>query len=91
MKERIAQPDGYKPHIRKLLNQEATRQAIIEGFQQHLCQAGSEDIVLFYYSGHGSQAKTPTEFWHLEPDRLEETLVCYDSRAEGGWVSPTVQ
>ncbi|MFP4120706.1 MAG: caspase family protein [Coleofasciculus sp.] len=85
LKERIAQPDGYKPHIRKLLNQEATRKAIIDGFEQHLCQAGSEDIVLFYYSGHGSQAKTPKEFWHLEPDRLEETLVCYDSRAEGGW------
>jgi pimeloyl-ACP methyl ester carboxylesterase len=85
LRERVAQPDGYKPHIRKLLDQEATRQAIIEGFRQHLCQAGSEDIVLFYYSGHGSQAKTPEEFWHLEPDRLEETLVCYDSRAEGGW------
>ncbi|MEQ9000660.1 MAG: caspase family protein [Coleofasciculus sp. B1-GNL1-01] len=85
LKERIAQPDGYKPHIRKLLNQEATRKAIIDGFRQHLCQAGSEDIVLFYYSGHGSQAKTPKEFWHLEPDRLEETLVCYDSRAEGCW------
>jgi len=85
LKERIAQPDGYKPHIRKLLNQEATRKAIIDGFEQHLCQAGSEDIVLFYYSGHGSQAKTPKEFWHLEPDRLEETLVCYDSRAEGCW------
>ncbi|MEQ8463974.1 caspase family protein [Coleofasciculus sp. E1-EBD-02] len=84
LKERVAK-DGCQLHLHKLLDQEATRQAIIEGFQQHLCQAGSEDIVLFYYSGHGSQAKTPTEFWHLEPDRLEETLVCYDSRAEGGW------
>ena len=84
LKERVAK-DGYQLHLHKLLDQEATRQAIIEGFQQHLCQAGSEDIVLFYYSGHGSQAKTSEEFWHLEPDRLEETLICYDSRTKGGW------
>ncbi len=76
---------GFNPRIRKLLNQEATRQAIIDGFRQHLCQAGSNDIVLFYYSGHGSQGKTPKEFWHLEPDRLDEMLVCYDSRSEGSW------
>ena len=84
LKERVAK-DGCQLHIHKLLDQDATRQAIIDGFQQHLCQAESEDIALFYYSGHGAQAKTPQEFWHLEPDRLEETLVCYDSRAEGSW------
>jgi pimeloyl-ACP methyl ester carboxylesterase len=68
---------------KRLLNQEATRQAIIEGFQQYLCQAGSDDIALFYYSGHGGQEKAPEEFWHLEPDHLDETLVCYDSRTPG--------
>ncbi|NMG06347.1 caspase family protein [Brasilonema sp. UFV-L1] len=77
--------DGYELHIRTLLNQDATRQAIIDGFRQHLCQAQSHDIVLFYYSGHGSQEPTPQEFWHLESDRLDETLVCYDSRSPGGW------
>jgi triacylglycerol esterase/lipase EstA (alpha/beta hydrolase family) len=68
---------------KRLLNQEASRQAIIEGFQKYLCQAGSDDIALFYYSGHGGQEKAPEEFWHLEPDRLDETLVCYDSRNPG--------
>ncbi|MGJ5672685.1 MAG: caspase family protein [Nostochopsis sp.] len=63
-----------------LLNQNATRQAIIDGFRQHLCNADSEDVVLFYYAGHGGQQKSPQEFWSLEPDRLDETLVCYDSR-----------
>jgi len=77
--------DGYQLHIRTLLNQDATRQAIIDGFREHLCQAQSNDIVLFYYSGHGSQEQAPQEFWHLEPDRLDETLVCYDSRHAGGW------
>ncbi|MER3588884.1 MAG: peptidase C14 caspase catalytic subunit p20, partial [Mastigocladus sp. ERB_26_1] len=63
-----------------LINQNATRQAIIDGFRRHLCNADSEDVVLFYYAGHGGQQKSPQEFWSLEPDHLDETLVCYDSR-----------
>ena len=66
-----------------LRNREATRQAVIDGFLHHLSRASQEDIALFYYSGHGSQQRTPPEFWHLEPDRLDETLVCYDSRSSG--------
>lgn len=31
-----------------LTNEPATRQAIINGFQQHLCKADSDDVVLFY-------------------------------------------
>ncbi|MEG4856420.1 caspase family protein [Microcoleus sp. K1-B6] len=74
-----------KLHIHKLLNEEATRLAVIHGFQQHLCQAGSEDVALFYFAGHGSQSEAPQEFWHLEPDRLNETIVCYDSRNPESW------
>ena len=72
-------------HLMMLKDQQATRTAVIEGFQRHLGQAGSNDIVFFAYSGHGSQEQAPTEFWHLEPDRLNETLVCWDSRTENGW------
>ncbi len=66
-----------------LTNETATRQAIINSFEQHLCNANSDDVVFFYYSGHGSQEKAAEDFWHLEPDRLNETLVCFDSRTEG--------
>jgi hypothetical protein len=62
-----------------------TRQAVIDGFRTHLSKASNNDVAIFYYSGHGSQAPSPPEFWHLEPDRLDETLVCYDSRTAGGW------
>ena len=68
-----------KLDVKVLENHVATRQAVIDGFT-HLSQAGPKDVALFYYSGHGSQERTPPEFWHLEPDRLDETLVCYDSR-----------
>ena len=77
--------DGYQLHLRTLFNQEATRQAIIDGFRQHLCQASSEDVAFFYYAGHGSREESPEAFWILEPDRLDETLVCYDSRRPGSW------
>ncbi|AFZ24339.1 alpha/beta hydrolase family protein,Caspase domain-containing protein [Cylindrospermum stagnale PCC 7417] len=87
LRERIAKDIGWQlieptnqPWI--LTNQQATRQAIINGFQQHLCNADSDDVVLFYYAGHGAEERAPEEFWHLEPDRLNKTLVCYDSRTE---------
>lgn len=71
---------GDALELRILKNAEATRERIIAGFQEHLTAAGPDDVALFFYSGHGSQAPTPPEFWHLEPDRLDETLVCFNSR-----------
>ncbi len=84
LKERIiGKDDAFEPLL--LTNGEATRQGIIDGFRNHLGQAGKDDVALFCYSGHGSQQKSPPEFWDLEPDRRDETLVCYDSRSTGGW------
>ena len=77
--------EGWNLHLKTLQDSQATRQGIIDGFREHLCQADRNDVALFYYSGHGSQEQAPREFWHLEPDRLDETLVCYDSRLQGGW------
>ncbi|MGD1703661.1 caspase family protein [Dapis sp. BLCC M229] len=84
LKDQIAgEWELFEPRI--LTNEQATRQGIIDGFQEYLCQAGTNDIVLFYYSGHGGQQKTPEELLHLDPDNLNETLVCYDSRSPGGY------
>ena len=82
---RIAVDQRDQLHLKMLKNHEATRQAIIDDFRSHLGQAQQDDVALFYYSGHGSQEQSPPEFWHVEPDRLNETLVCWDSRTEGGW------
>src|SRR4051812_31182855 len=65
--------------FRVLVNQEAPREAVIRAFREHLGKAGPEDIALFCYSGHGSQEQAPEAFWRIEPDRLDETLVLYDS------------
>ena len=79
LQERIG--DEYKPLL--LADEQATKENIIAGFENHLGKAQVGDSILFYYSGHGSQSMTAMEFWHIEPDRLDETIVCYDSRLAG--------
>ena len=71
--------------IETLKNSRATRPNIIELFRNHLVKAGPNDVVLFYFSGHGSRVIPPTDFKEYEPDGRHETLVCYDSRTGGGW------
>ncbi len=83
-KERFDQKE-YQLYLQTLKDNQATREAVIDAFRNHLCKAQKDDVVLFYYSGHGSQELAPKEFWHLEPDHLDETLVCYDSRTENSW------
>ena len=77
--------ERYQLKLLTLKNQEATRQAIIDGFRKHLCGAQINDVALFYFSGHGSQEDALPEFWCIEPDQLDETLVCWDSRAIDSW------
>jgi hypothetical protein len=66
--------------VRQLLDGQATRAAVIDGFRTHLAQAGPDDAALFWYSGHGSHARVPQSLWHLEPSGELQTLVCVDSR-----------
>ena len=66
-----------------LTNKEATRENIIKGFE-HFNQATKEDICLFFFCGHGSQVPAPEEFWHIEPDQMNESIVCWDSRLPDG-------
>lgn len=73
-----------EPKIKILTNKQATRQAIINEFRNHLGQAKDNDIVLFYYSGHGSQEEASEEFQESTINQRHETLVCWDSRQEGG-------
>ena len=85
LSERVGQGEGVVLKLKTLKNGEATRQAVIDSFRGHLGQAGKGDVALLYYSGHGSQEQSPEEFWKIEPDHLDETLVCVDSRTPGCW------
>jgi len=70
--------------ILKLENDSATRTGIIKAFDSHLIKkAKVDDIVLFYYAGHGSHNESLDVFKHLDGKAQDETFVCYDSRLEG--------
>ncbi len=71
----------FRPLV--LNDSEATRQAVIAGFD-HFKAAESEDCCLFYYSGHGSRSAAPEAFWGIEHDHSLESIVCWDSREPGG-------
>jgi len=85
LSERVNQGQGVALNLKILKDGEATREAVIDSFRSHLGQAKKQDVALFYYSGHGSQEQSPEEFWAIEPDRLDETLVFFDSRSPGSW------
>jgi hypothetical protein len=65
-------------NIRTLTNQQATHAGIVEAFKSHLvANAKPNDIVVFHYSGHGSQMKDVTG---KMISGLDETIVPHDSR-----------
>lgn len=63
---------------------DATRGSIINYFYDHLIKkCTKDDVAVFYFSGHGAQSFTNEIFHDIEPDGLDESLVCHDSRTNG--------
>ncbi len=56
----------------------ATREGFLGGLAQIASQAGPEDVVLIFYSGHGQQQPDEDNGPARELDGLDETLVLYD-------------
>jgi hypothetical protein len=77
------QNDRFKLHLRTLEDEAATRANIIAGFD-YFEAAEDGDTCVFFFAGHGSRFLAPEAFWQVESDRMNESLVCYDSRMEGG-------
>ena len=69
---------GFKPQdILTLTDARATRQGILAAFEEHLIkQAKPGDVVVFHFSGHGSQVIDPDKD---AADGLNSTLVPVDS------------
>jgi len=73
--------DFPEQNIVVLKDQEATHKGIVSAFESHLIKKAKNDsIVVFHYSGHGSQMKDTNGD---ETDDLDESLVSHDSRTEG--------
>ncbi len=60
-----------------LNDQSATRSAILSAANRLAEAAAKDDVVFFYFSGHGSQVKNSQSD---EPDKLDESIVPADSR-----------
>ncbi|MGB3236904.1 MAG: caspase family protein [Geitlerinemataceae cyanobacterium] len=69
---------GFNPaDILTLTDAEATRSNILTAFEEHLVKlAKPTDVVVFHYSGHGSQVTDPDGDF---PDGLNSTFVPVDS------------
>jgi hypothetical protein len=71
---------GFPPrHITMLKNKHATRAGILAGMDGLAEQVAPDDIVLVYYSGHGSQM---VDREGDEPDGWDETIVPYDGNRD---------
>lgn len=70
--------------IRFLFNRMATRKAIVNAFRTHLGKAQPNDVILLFFSGHGSRQRGAVEFrqWGWTADEFEEGIVAFDSRSD---------
>jgi hypothetical protein len=76
---------GFQPKdILTLTDEKATRTGILQGFEEHLIkQAKPDDVVVFHYSGHGSQVYDPNPI--TEEIGLNGTFVPVDSGLPAGY------
>ncbi|GGA17485.1 caspase family protein [Okeania sp. KiyG1] len=75
---------GFNPKdIYIVTDEKATRQGILEAFEEHLIkQAKPGDVVVFHYSGHGSRVRDPNPIIKtslMDGSGLSGTLVPVDS------------
>jgi hypothetical protein len=88
---------GFNPKdVLVLTNAQASRKGILQAFEEHLIkQAKPGDVVVFHYSGHGSQISDEPDCDSVVaglPECVNSTIVPYDSfipgtTAEGGPVN----
>jgi hypothetical protein len=63
--------------IALLEEQNATRSAILDALRRLTAAASKDDVIFFYFAGHGSQVRNSRSD---EPDKLDESIVPADSR-----------
>lgn len=73
LKDTFSFPEG---NITRLLDEQATRQGILQAMKQLADRLADDDVVVVHYSGHGSQMRDREGD---EPDGFDETIVPHDS------------
>jgi uncharacterized caspase-like protein len=78
MRELLVLLRGFDARDMVTLNdQSATRSAILNAANALAATASKDDVVFFFYAGHGSQVKNSRSD---EPDKLDESIIPADSR-----------
>ena len=76
MKDLLEKSFDFPPaNITVLLNEQATEKGILEAQEQLVAECGEGDIVVFHYSGHGSQMAAQGD----KPRGYDESIMPYDS------------
>src|SRR5262249_10835560 len=65
--------------IKQLKAKDATRANILENIREIGRQTSKDDLVVFYYSGHGSRRADESA---ETPDRMARTFVAYDGQLD---------
>lgn len=63
-------------HVAVLTDEQASQEGIRAAMRELVQRVGQDDVVIFHYSGHGSQM---TDLEGDEPDGRDETIVPHDS------------
>ena len=75
MRELLVERFDFPEHsVRVLKTEEATREAIFTAVDELVGRVGRDDLVVLYYSGHGSRMRDPGD-----SDQMRETLVTYNT------------
>ena len=78
------QGDYFDINFTQLHNEQAVKQNIVDALKAALDNASPDDVVFFYYSGHGAQEASHDVFREIDSDGAFETLVCYDGITHDG-------
>lgn len=83
VRERLVRQLGVpEAHVRSLIEDTATRDAILSAWRTHLIeQPAAGDVAYVHYSGHGSMARSADP---ASPSGFDESLVAWDSRLDTG-------
>lgn len=77
IRDALAADPDLDLRVKMLTDEDATKAAIVAQFDEHLGQAGPDDVALFYFSGHGTVEKANAAIWTAEHDNRLEGIVCY--------------
>ncbi len=79
----LQQETSFDLKAKVLTNKNATRSNILKEFKDHLNNATADDVILFYYSGHGTREEADLNLWNDVDDGKLECVVAYNGADEG--------